>query len=106
MTEGLEFEADLEAPPETVWRALEEPDLRDAWLAPQDVPAERGGPIECEVLESEPPHRLKVAWRNADKSLDSEVEFNVSRTDGGSRLRIVHSGLKVGPGVTEMKMAA
>ena len=106
MTDEVEYEADLEAPPETVWRALEEPDLRKAWLAPQSVPAEQGGPIECEVLEADPPHRLKVAWRNADKSLDSEVEFNVARTDGGSRLRIVHSGLKVGGGTTEMKMAA
>jgi uncharacterized protein YndB with AHSA1/START domain len=106
MTDGLEYEADLEAPPETVWRALEEPALRDAWLAPQEVPAGQGGPIDCEVLEAEPPHRLKIAWRNADKTLDSEVEFSVSRTDGGSRLRIVHSGLKVGGGVTEMKLAA
>ena len=106
MTDEIEYEADLEAPPETVWRALEEPALREAWLAPASVPAEQGGPIDCEVLEAEPPHRLKVAWRNADKSLDSEVEFNVTRTDGGSRLRIVHSGLKAANDATEMRMAA
>jgi uncharacterized protein YndB with AHSA1/START domain len=104
MTDALEFEADLEAPPETVWRALEEPELRDAWLAPQDVPANQGGPIDCEVLEAEPPHHLRIAWRNADRSVDSEVVFSVSRTDGGSRLRIVHSGLKALG--ADLKMAA
>jgi uncharacterized protein YndB with AHSA1/START domain len=104
MNDHVEYEADLDAAPETVWRALEEPDLRDAWLAPRDVPANQGGPIDCEVLEADPPHRLRIAWRNADKTLDSEVEFNVSRTDGGSRLRIVHSRLKAL--TLDLKMAA
>ena len=106
MTEDIEYETDLEAPPETVWRALEEPDLRDAWLAPASVPADQGGPIDCEVLEADPPHRLKVAWRSRDGALDSEVVFSVSPTEAGSRLRIVHRGLKAANDPTEMKMAA
>ena len=104
MTDELEFEADLEAPPETVWRALEQPDLREAWLAPQSVPESQGGPIDCEVIEADPPHHLRVAWRSRDGALDSEVSFRVTPTDGGSRLRIVHSGLKIA--VSDLKMAA
>src|SRR5215218_2079378 len=98
MSEDVEYEADLEASPETVWRALEEPDLRDRWLAPQTAP---GGPIDCEVIEADPPHRLRVAWRN-DGEVDSQVEFTVTRREGGSRLRIVHHGLNV----SDLKMAA
>jgi uncharacterized protein YndB with AHSA1/START domain len=106
MTEALEYETDLEAPPETVWRALEEPALRQAWLAPESVPAEQGGPIDCEVVEADPPHHLRLAWRSRDGALDSQVLFTVSPIDGGSRLRIVHSGLKAANDLTEMKMAA
>jgi uncharacterized protein YndB with AHSA1/START domain len=106
LTDDLEFEADLEASPETVWRALEEPDLRDAWLAPASVPDDQGGPIDCEVLEADPPHHMRVAWRSRDGALDSEVVFSVSKTDAGSRLKIVHSGLKVANDDAQLKMAA
>jgi len=98
-------ETPLDAAPETVWKALENDDLRDAWLAPAEVAAEQGGPIDCQVIEADPPHRLRVAWNGADGALRSEVTFTVTPRDGGSHLRIVHTGLGVRP-VSDLKMAA
>lgn len=91
MTERIEIEAQLEQPPETVWRALNEPALVESWLAPGAVPAELGGPIECEVLQAEPPGLLRLAWRSADGRETSEVAFTVTPNGEGSRIRIVHA---------------
>ena len=104
MSDDLVHEAPLDSPPETVWKALEDADLRDAWLAPSEVPAGQGGPIETEVLEADPPHRLRVAWNGADGGLQSEVTFTVTPREGGSHLRIVHRGL--GARANTLKMAA
>lgn len=103
MSDDLKFETDLDHAPETVWRALEEPALRDAWLAPHDAP---GTPIAVEVLEADPPNRLKVSWRGADGTLNSQVVFDIARTDFGSRLRIIHSGLRPANDANPLKMAA
>jgi uncharacterized protein YndB with AHSA1/START domain len=107
MSDEITHEAPLDAPPETVWRALEDETLRERWLAPADVPAGQGGPIDCEVIEAEPPHRLRLAWSSRDGALQSEVTFTVTPRQGGSHLRIVHSGLgaKAAP-VSNLKMAA
>ena len=44
----LTFEADLDAPPEKVWRALATPELRKAWLGePDGGPAEIVRALEC-----------------------------------------------------------
>jgi uncharacterized protein YndB with AHSA1/START domain len=91
MTDEIALETELDAAPEKVWRALEDADLRQAWLAPDAVPTEQGGPIDCEVLEADPPTRLRVAWRG--RGLETQVEFTVTPSEAGSRLRIVHSGL-------------
>ncbi|MDB5451793.1 MAG: ATPase [Caulobacteraceae bacterium] len=91
MTDEIALETELEAAPEKVWRALEDPVLRRAWLAPDETAPEQGGPIDCEVIEADPPIRLRVAWRGRD--LDTQVEFTVTPSEAGSRLRIVHSGL-------------
>ncbi|HET9161770.1 MAG TPA: SRPBCC domain-containing protein, partial [Caulobacteraceae bacterium] len=97
----------LDAPPEKVWRALEDQTLRERWLTPADVPADRGGPIDCQVIEADPPHRLRVAWSNPDSGLRSEVTFTVTPREGGSHLRIVHTGLGVtSHTLSSLKMAA
>lgn len=108
MSEDVEFEVELEAPPEKVWRALETPELREAWLAPAEVPAAQGGPIDCEVLERTPGERLRIGWRGA--GLNSHVTFTVTPSGAGSRLRIVHGGLAAEPVAANsnacMRMAA
>ena len=83
--EALVFEADLDAPPEKVWRALATPALREAWLgAPEAGPAE--------VLRAEPGERLDLAWPTREG--DSLVSFEIEDGEGGgTRLTIVHRAL-------------
>ena len=98
-------ETDIEAPPERVWRALSEPDLTGAWLAPGEMsarPGDRftldddGHRIDCEVLEAEPPRHLRLGWRESDGGIASEVTFTITPTRaGGARLRVVHGPVVV-----------
>ena len=98
-------ETDIEAPPETVWRALSEPDLSAVWLAPGELSTdvgdrfslEDGGRrIDCEVLEAEPARKLRLGWRESDGGVASEVSFVLTPTPaGGTRLRVVHGPVVV-----------
>jgi uncharacterized protein YndB with AHSA1/START domain len=87
-------ECDLEDHPGKVWRALTEPELRAAWLVPDDV--------DCRVIAAEPPRFLRCAWRSGERDglgnqLDTVVSFELSPTDeGGTHLRIVHEGFAMG----------
>jgi uncharacterized protein YndB with AHSA1/START domain len=93
-------ETDIEAPPERVWRALSEPDLAAAWLAPGEMSTEPGDrftldddgrKIDCEVLEAEPARRLRLGWREGDGGVASEVTISITPTpSGGAHLRVVH----------------
>ncbi len=111
--ETIILDTALDAPPERVWRALTEPDVLAKWLAPNDIRAiagERftlkpGGavgerPIDCEVLEAEPPERLSYRWRGgepgAPDALDTVVTWVLElAADGGTRLRLIHDGFPI-----------
>ena len=108
MSETVITEADLDAPPEKVWRAITEPALLAEWLADSDVCAEEGaafsigempetGPVECEVLEADPPYEFRVSWRAGEARPDapaSEVSFVLTPTErGGTFLRVIHTGI-------------
>lgn len=123
--QSLAFECDLDAAPETVWRALTEQELLAQWLMPGDMRAEIGAQfsfrrerraanddaapagaqvdetIDCEVLEADPPHRLSYSWREGPAGaggLDSTVTFVLNRrAGGGTRLVIVHDGFAALP---------
>jgi len=98
----VRFEAELDAPPEKVWRALTVPEFVGRWLAPNDIRPEEGhafrlegedGAIECETVEAKPPHSLSYSWRERGGP-DSLVRFHLAGTEaGGTHLTIVHSGL-------------
>lgn len=76
--EELAFEAELDAPPDKVWRTLSEPGLREAWLG-------EGG----EVVEARPPERLVLKWTNDEPA--TFVTFEVRPGEaGGAHLTIVH----------------
>ena len=81
----LVFEADLDAPPEKVWRALATPELREAWLGEPDA-----GPAE--IVRADPGSRLDLAWptREGDSLVSFEIEDAVG---GGTHLTIVHRAL-------------
>ena len=101
-------------PPKKVWRALTEPKLLGAWLMENDLQPVVGhrftfkaqpvpgwdGIVHCEVLEADPPKRLRYAWRGgSDKlegfggKLDTVVTWTLTPTDGGGTLlHLEHAG--------------
>jgi uncharacterized protein YndB with AHSA1/START domain len=114
-TREIVFEEVFPHAPETVWKVLTSGQLMARWLrmtpvgfAPvkgqhftyQTTPAGGwDGVIHCEVLEVRPIERFAYAWRGGDKSnvgygapLDTIVTFDLSKTESGTRLRLVHSG--------------
>ena len=84
-SEALIFEADLDAPPDKVWRALATPELREAWLGEPEA-----GPAE--IVRADPGARLDLAWptREGDSLVSFEIEDAVG---GGTHLTIVHRAL-------------
>ena len=94
-SEALVQEFELDASIDQVWRALTEPDLLAAWLEPDKVGAELGGPIDCRQLDAEPGRRVRYAWRGDGEAgpLDTEVTFELSPTEaGGVLLRVIQNG--------------
>jgi uncharacterized protein YndB with AHSA1/START domain len=83
-TEELVFEADLDAPPEKVWRAVATPEIREAWLGEAETGA-------AEVARSEPPSRLDLVWPTREG--DTLISFEIAPREGGSHLTIVHRAL-------------
>ncbi|MES2099444.1 MAG: SRPBCC domain-containing protein [Pseudomonadota bacterium] len=100
--------------PTTIWRTLTTGELIGRWLmAPTGFEPVEGkrftfqtkpagawdGVIHCEVLQVIPNQRLAYAWKSGDEAnvgygapLDSVVTWTLTEVDGGTRLRLVHSG--------------
>ena len=101
--------------PETIWKTLTTGDLIGRWIqmmptgfAPvegnrftfQTRPAGAwDGVIHCQVLEVMPNERLAYAWQGGDEGnigygsrMDTIVTWSLARVEGGTRLRLVHSG--------------
>jgi uncharacterized protein YndB with AHSA1/START domain len=116
MAESHEIVVDEVFPhtPEMVWKTLTTAKLIGRWLMVptgfeptkgkhftfQTTPAgEWDGVIHCQVLEVTPNERLVYAWRgghdaNAEygSHLDTVVTWTLIKVDGGTRIRLVHSG--------------
>jgi uncharacterized protein YndB with AHSA1/START domain len=100
-------EVDLPAPAEEVFRHLTDPVAMIRWMGQHAVlKAVPGGvfevdingiPVRGQYLEIDPPHRVLVTWGvagNADMPPGAtEVEFTLTPTPDGTRLRLVHRGL-------------
>jgi len=103
--------------PETIWKTLTTGELMGRWLmmkptgfAPvkgarftyQTTPAGAwNGVIRCEVLEVMRNERLSYSWQGGHDGnaqygsrLDTIVTLTLARVDGGTRLRLVHSGFE------------
>jgi uncharacterized protein YndB with AHSA1/START domain len=94
--------------PEKLWRALTEASLLAQWLMKNDFEplVERkfqfrsdpvpqwDGVIDCEVLIVDPLKRLSYSWGTL--GLESVVLFILTPVEGGTQLRMEHSGF--GPG--------
>lgn len=116
----LRFERTLDAPVDTVWRYLMEPELRAKWfmggetephvggkfgltfdhgaLSDGDVPtperyAANVGKSWFETIEAiDPPHSLTLSW---DGGKAGTVAFELAPLDGGrTQLTLTHSGLR------------
>ncbi|MET1416434.1 SRPBCC domain-containing protein [Roseibium sp. HPY-6] len=81
----LAFECILDAPPEKVWRAISQSELRERWLPGSDLKDPRpssivpGREISFTMRERQPPF------------LESTVTFQIEPDDGGNTLfRITH----------------
>lgn len=86
MSDAMEFEFELEAPPAKVWRALTVDELLKAWLL-EGTDAATEAP---EVIEADPPHRLSWGFRD---SADEPALVTITLTpndSGGTALRLVH----------------
>jgi uncharacterized protein YndB with AHSA1/START domain len=101
--------------PATIWKTLTSGALMGRWLGmiPGDfepVPGSRftyqttpagewDGSIQCEVLEAVPNERFSWSWKGGHEGntgygspLDTVVTFTLEAVEGGTRLRLVHSG--------------
>jgi uncharacterized protein YndB with AHSA1/START domain len=101
--EPMVFETVLDAPPETVWRALTIPEYLERWLLPLEGEAmtfsgkdeglaER---IDWTLVAEEPNRRLTYRWRESGKGAtdgDSLVTFELDPlADEQTLFRLTHS---------------
>lgn len=96
-------EARYPHPPERVWRALTDQAELAAWLMPNDFVARAGArsrfdarpthpePIACEVLEVDPPRRLRTQW--IVRGQPTTVTFELRAEGSDTVLRVEHDGL-------------
>lgn len=98
----MELRRRYEAPVDDVWDAITDPDRVSRWLGTVSGDLRLGGAFALdggehgEVLECEPPQRLRVSWLfgpDADAwPGTSEVEVRLSPgTSGGTELALVHA---------------
>ena len=101
--------------PETIWKTLTSAELMGRWvnMAPTGFEPVVGnrftyqttaagqwdGTIRCEVLEVIPNERFVYSWRGGHESntgygapLDTLVTFTLEKVEGGTRLRLLHTG--------------
>lgn len=91
MTRSIVADYELAHAPKKVWRALNEPELRARWLAPEEAKA------ECEVVSAEPPRLLRLRWRMEENGerRDTLVTFTLAETEEGhTHLRLVHEEIE------------
>ncbi|CAH1658838.1 Polyketide cyclase [Hyphomicrobiales bacterium] len=107
-TRSVVVERDFPYPPETIWRALTQPQLIAEWLMQNDfalaighrfnLRGEWGGVLDCEVLAIEPHRMLSYSWNYAHSdpafNLDSVVTFTLTPTSTGTRLRMEQEGFR------------
>ncbi len=92
--------------PEKLWRALTAPALLTQWLLRNNFLPEIGrefqfrnepvggwdGVIDCKVLALDSLQRLAYSWQAFGH--ESTVEFTLTPADGGTHLRMEHSGFR------------
>lgn len=107
MADAFETEIEIEAPVEEVFRHLVEPDAMVRWMGQHaDLEPHPGGRFELDIngvpvrgryVEVEAPTRVVVTWGMAGNDEvppgATRVEFVLTPTERGTRLRLLHRGL-------------
>ena len=107
MSESFATELDLPAPVEEVFRHLTDPAAMTRWMGQHaTLELAAGGAFEVDIngvsvrgryLEVDPPRRVVVSWGVAGSTGlppgATQVEFTLTPTADGTRLRLVHRGL-------------
>jgi uncharacterized protein YndB with AHSA1/START domain len=103
----IQMEELFPVPVERAWQALTDPRLIERWLMrPDDFEAKVGtrftlhdqpradcrAPVECEVLELAPPHRMVWSWRGADDPATTRLVIELEAEEEGTRLTLRHTG--------------
>jgi uncharacterized protein YndB with AHSA1/START domain len=98
----------IDAPPEQVFAYLVQPDLATAWMGDESWNDPRPGGVfrldirgnvaSGEFVEVDPPRRVVYTWGwEGDGQIhppgSTTVEFDLESQDGGTRVRLRHSGL-------------
>ena len=113
-TQSIEVDEVFPHAPEAIWKVLTTGALIGRWLmAPTGFEPVKGQPftykttpagawdgtIHCQVLEAIPNERLVYSWKGGHEGnvgygapLDTVVTFTLSSVQGGTRLRLVHTG--------------
>jgi uncharacterized protein YndB with AHSA1/START domain len=110
-TKSIVIERLMPHPAERIWRALTMPDLIREWLMENDFVPEAGhrftfrarpvpgwsGVVNCQVIETDPPHRLVYSWGDgseSDSGLRTIVTWTMTPQDGGTLVRMEQSGFR------------
>jgi uncharacterized protein YndB with AHSA1/START domain len=107
----IEREITIAASIERVWAVLTEPELVSAWFStgkPAEIDLRPGGIMRLNhgegydfpmrIVRVDPPRRLAYRWASAYPGEDATeanstlVEFTLTQTGAGTRLRLVESG--------------
>lgn len=101
---------------EDIWCALTCPEALAEWLMPNTFtvatagtkfrfqfdpePLCASGIVECEILDSNPPHSMIWSWQNGPHKVGGKlpppmkVEWNLTEVPNGTRLTLIQTGLK------------
>ena len=110
-TRSIVVERTMPHAADKLWRALTTSELISDWLMKNDFEPTVGqrfqfratpvpgwsGVTNCEVVEVEAPHRLAYRWGDgteSDSGLKTLVTWTLTPTDGGTLVRMEHSGFR------------
>jgi uncharacterized protein YndB with AHSA1/START domain len=122
ISDRIEREIVIEAPPEVIWGVVTEPDQMRRWLcdtadfevqpgAYGSVAWEDHGAFDLRIEKAEPPRVFAFRWCYPADAEPNEtnsplVELTLAEDDGATRLRLVESGFRTVHGGDEEGSAA